>query len=188
VSSPEDSPLTNQLPWLGALACLGYAIHAGYLIHSGNAHDAVWVCHISALVVGVGLIFRSALLNAAGLMCLSVGLPMWLLYLASGEPLMPTSPLTHILGLAIATAGMRQLGLPKRAWLVALSLVAALMVVSRLVTPAEANVNLAFGPMSGLSLWTAGGVAHWVFLLTQWALGLAVVQFAWSLLSAPRMT
>ncbi len=101
---------------------------------------------------------------------------MWVLYLLSGEPFIPTSPLTHVLGLAVGLAGARILGFPRHSWVVALAFVAVLMIGCRLFTPRDANVNLAYGPIEGLSLWSVGGAVHWVLLLLQWAIGLAVLE------------
>ncbi len=161
---------------MGGAAIAGYASHATYHFLQGTPQDALWSCHLAAVLVGVGLIGGSATLNAAGLLCQLIGLPMWLLYLFSGEPFIPTSVLTHVLGPILGIIGARALGFPRSAWLVALGFVAALMIVTRLVTPAEANVNLAFGPMAGLSLWSVGGAAHWALLLIQWSAGLIVLQ------------
>ena len=97
----------------------------------------------------------------------------------SSEPFIPTSTLTHVLGLGLGIVGARRMGFPRQAWWAALAFVAGLMIFSRLFTPAEANVNLAFGPMEGLSLWKVKGAAHWALLLIQWAAGLAACQFGW---------
>lgn len=163
---------------LGVLGCAGFAAHATWHILAGTPQDIIWVCNLSSLVVGVGLILGSPLINAVGLLGLTIGLPTWILSLVSGEPLIPTSLLTHVLGLVLGIVGARRMGFSRQAWWTALLFVEAVMIVSRLFTPEEANVNLAFGPIEGLSLWTVTGAAHWTLLLVQWTVGLAVVQFA----------
>lgn len=162
------------------LGCAGYATHAGYHILNGTPQDTIWVCHLSALLVGVALIVGSARMNAAGLLCLTVGFPMWVLYLFSGEPFIWTSPLTHVLGLVLAIIGARALGgIPRYTGLAALIFVAVLMIAARLFTPEDANVNLAFGPMEGLSLWKVGGIGHWALQLSSWAIALFLLELTW---------
>lgn len=183
--NPEPTPAGPRRPRramalvLGLLGVAGYATHAGYHILTGHPEDVLWICHVSALLIGLGLIAGSPLLNAAGLLCATLGLPSWLLYLLSGEPLIPTSLLTHVLGPALGLWGIRHFGFPRSAWWVAWILVGALTLLSRVVTPAAANVNLAFGPIKGLSLWSVGGPAHAALWMGQWALGLTVTDFAY---------
>ncbi len=175
-----ESAARISLKWLGVIGCAGYTIHAGYHILNGTPQDTIWICHISALLAGVAVLIRSPKLNAAGLLCLTIGLPMWVLYLFSGEPFIWTSPLTHVLGLIVAIIGAKALGgIPRQSWVWATLFVAVMMVAARLCTPAEANVNLAFGPMAGLSLWRVTGAAHWALQLASWAGGLAVLELVW---------
>ena len=164
------------LPWFGALACLGYAGHAVHYLRAGDLAQMLWICHVSALVSGIGLIARSPLVNATGLMGLAIGFPSWLLYLYGGGEFIPTSLLTHVLGFAVGVAGASALGLPRRTWLAALTYVAVLMLVSRLLTEPESNINLAFGPDPDLGLWEVGGAAHWALQLGQWGLGFGALQ------------
>lgn len=180
MNGAPDTAARISLKWLGVIGCAGYATHAGYHILNGTPQDTIWICHIAALLAGLALLFRSPKLNAAGLLCLTIGLPMWVLYLFSGEPFIWTSPLTHVLGLVIATTGAKAFGgIPRHSWMWATLFVAVMMVAARLFTPAEANVNLAFGPMAGLSLWQVSGAAHWALQLASWAVALAVLEQVW---------
>ena len=70
-------------------------------------------------------------------------------------------------------------GIPRHSWIWATLFVAITMIAARLFTPAEANVNLAFGPMAGLSLWRVQGVAHWALQLSSWAVALVVLEQVW---------
>ncbi len=185
--SPNAVVTTVSLRWLGVIACAGYATHAGYHVLNGTPQDTIWICHLSALLTGGALIAGSPRFNAAGLLCLTVGFPMWVLYLFSGEPFIWTSPLTHVLGLVVAIVGARKLGgVPHFTWITAFVFVGFAMVAARLVTPIDANVNLAFGPMEGLSLWRVGGVAHWGLQLTSWAVALFVLEWIWRRILGPR--
>jgi hypothetical protein len=185
ISNPESDGFgmprggTGAGMMLGVIGTSGYLTHAGYHVLSGHPEDALWVCHVAALLVAFGLIAGSSVLNTVGLLCATLGLPSWLLYLLSGEPLIPTSLLTHVLGPALGLVGVRRLGLARSGWWVALGFVGALTLVSRLITPEASNVNLAFGPIEGLSLWNVGGPAHLALWLGQWTIGLAAVQLVY---------
>ena len=169
-------PPRSSLFWLGLLACAGYATHAGYLVFGGYPYEIIWSCHLAALLVGIGLLAGSKMMNAVGLLCLAVGLPGWIVNVLTGGSFLPTSILTHVLGLVIAIIGARSLGVPRHAWLLAWVFVFALMILTRLITPHDVNVNLAFIPVEGLFPWTFGGFAHWALLLPLWALFLYIVQ------------
>lgn len=170
---------TKTFVWLGAIGCAGYAVHAGFHYLHGTPEHAVWICHLAALLVGVALVLHEPRMNAAGLLCMTIGLPMWLLSLLGGESFIWTSPLTHVLGFVLAVIGARAMRVPRFAWVEALAFVGALMVSARLFTPSESNVNLAFGPMEGLSLWSTGGAGHWALLLFSWAAALIVLDWVW---------
>jgi len=129
---------------LGALAAVFYAIHATVHLRRGEPYDLLWGCHIAALLVAAGLVRPSATLNAVGLLWSSFGLPLWLLDTFTGGEFMPTATLTHIGALVIGVYGVWLLGLPRGSAWKALGAYVALWLLTRAVTPASANVNLAF--------------------------------------------
>lgn len=177
-SNPDGGLRSNYRIALGAVACLSYAVHAIWHIASGTAWDALWICHLAALMIGLGMILGAPRLNAAGFLCSVLGLPSWLLYLLSGEPLIPTSLLTHVAAPLVGLLGIRSMGLPKGAAWLAIAIVVLLTLICTRLTPAEANVNLAHGPIEGLSLWRVKGSAHLLLLFAQWIAGLMAAEIA----------
>lgn len=129
---------------LGITAILFYGVHGAALIYLNEAAGLLWVCHIATILVGIGLLFNTPLPNAAGVLWLCYGNGMWILYLAGGGDLYVTSLLTHVGGLVIGIAGIRLMGMPRRSWLWALAGLLVLQQISRFITPARFNVNLAF--------------------------------------------
>ena len=127
---------------MGALA-LAFAVFnaVSILLHRDPA-DLLWACHVACTLVALGLLSGRPLPNTIGVLWLSVGVPLWLLDLAGGGQLHPTSVLTHLGGLLLGIAGIRALGLPRHAWAKAILALALLGLVCRLGTPAHANVNL----------------------------------------------
>ncbi len=135
---------------LGALALVCYAIHAGYNLLHHRPEDLLWACHIGAAIVGVGLLVGSAQANGVGVLFLVLGTPLWIWYLAEGGEFMPTSCFTHLGGLAIGLYGVCKLGIPRTAWWQATATLVGLIALCRLITPREANVNVAFAIQRGL--------------------------------------
>jgi len=136
---------------LGAVAIIFFAVHAGYHAARGNPENAVWMCHLATLGIGVGLIGRWPALNAIGVLWLAAGVPLWTVYLATGGEFFPTSILPHVGGLALGVIGLTRLGAPAGVWAAALAALIVLVLACRVVTPERADVNLAF------TIWPARG-------------------------------
>ena len=130
-----------------ALACLAiafYGLHAVVHLSRGEPYDLLWGCHLAVLLVAAGLLIPSASLNAIGLLWSIFGLPIWLIYTFAGGEFMPTAALTHLGAFVIGLYGMRLLAMPRGSAWKALAAYLGLWVLTRLVTPESANINLAF--------------------------------------------
>jgi hypothetical protein len=124
------------------------------------------------VLVGVGLIVSSATVNGIGTLFLCLGTPLWLIDLAAGGVFHPTSCFTHIGALGIGLYGCWRLSVPGGVWWKAVAALIALIVICRLVTPAGANVNVAFAIYPGAERYFS---SHLVYLVTM--LGLAAGYF-----------
>jgi hypothetical protein len=133
---------------LAALGC--FAIHAGFHVLHGRPEELLWMCHLGAALVGVGLLISSATVNGIGVLFLCAGTPLWVMYLAGGGDFYPTSCFPHLGGLAIGLYGVRRIGISPGTWRRALIALITLILICRLVTPARANVNVAFATYPGL--------------------------------------
>lgn len=176
---PEPGPSPALRRILGGLACFCYAAQAGYHYGVGATWNALWAWDVAALIIGVGIIGGFARLNGAGLLIATLGLPFWGLQLLAGDPFVPTSLLTHLLAPALAVAAVRWLGVPRISASTAFVVVALLTAMALYGSPAEANVNLAHKPLSGVTYWNQEGWIHYAFLGGQWAVGLLIAQFGW---------
>lgn len=134
---------------IGVSALLCYAIHAGSHVLAGRPEEALWACHVATLLVGVGALLENSSVVAVGVLWLAFGNPLWILDLLTGGEFLPTSPLTHVGGLLLGLLALRRLPPAGAIWWKAVLAFAALLVVTRLLTPASANVNLAFAVASG---------------------------------------
>lgn len=135
---------------LFGLVSLGFfAAHAGRHVLAGRAPDVLWMCTLAALLVGIGGIARRPRAVAIGVSWLAFGAPLWLLDVCGGGELFVTSILTHLGSLGLGLGILFRTGYPRRSYLRAFLLSLAVLGVSRLVTPAAANVNLVFRVPSG---------------------------------------
>lgn len=149
----------------GTLALLFFAAHATWHVTHGTAWDLLWACNVSMPVLVVGCLLPSARLCASAVLILSYGTPMWILDLATGASMIPTSPLVHVAAPIVAVDAIRRLGWPKHTWAVACGMTLALLGVCRLVTPPPANVNLAFRIHDGWERWFS---SHPLYLACMW--------------------
>lgn len=134
---------------LGILAMACYAIHAADSLHRGEPWNLLWACNLACLLVGLGLAGGWAGINAIGAVWLFFGIPMWLLDLANGGEFIATSVLTHVGGLILGIAGLRALGLPAGTWWKAVLTAVGMQLLSRWISPAHENLNLAASVWSG---------------------------------------
>lgn len=160
---------------LGVAAILCYAAHASVHLSRGEPYDLLWGCHLAVLLVAAGLLLERATLNAIGLLWSCFGLPIWLVYTFTGGEFMPTAMLTHIGALVIGVAGVRLLGWPDGAAWKAVAAYLVLWVVTRLTTPASANINLAFRVYPG---WEARFPSYPLYFATLTVMGVAVFAIA----------
>jgi hypothetical protein len=138
---------------LGRLALLFYATHGAVHLYRGQAYNVLWACNVAALLVGLGLLWRNATLNAIGLLWSCFGISLWLLDLATGGEFIPTATLTHLGALSLGIYGIRVLGTPRFLALKTVAAFFALWVLCRLITPPAANVNLAFRVADGWAVY-----------------------------------
>ena len=99
---------------LGMVALSLFAVREIVFMFRGHSENGLWACYVALLLIGVGLMVRSAACNAVGAFWLTVGFPLWIIdMLAAGST---TSVLAHISGLILGYTGTKQLGLPSRSW------------------------------------------------------------------------
>ena len=159
-----------------AIAC--YAVHAAVHLRRGEPYDLLWACHLAVLLVAAGLLLSRATLNAVGLLWACFGLPLWLLDAFTGSAFMLTATLTHVGALAIGICGVRLLGFPRGSAWKALAGYLGLWVVTRALTPASANVNLAFHVHTGWEDRFPSYPAYLALLLAAGAATFAIVELA----------
>lgn len=169
---------TTAAPMLGAIALGCYLIHGAVLTFSrSEPWHMLWVCHLSNVMIALGLALGSARANAIGVCWLMVGTPLWFAMMAGGKlEFNPTSGLTHVVGLTVGLVGAARIGWPPGSWWRAALAVAGLNLICQLIVPADPrslHVNLAHEIWPGsLEAYFSG---YWPYLVT--ALGLCGAVF-----------
>lgn len=126
----------------GAIAC--FVAHAAVHAREGHPYDVLWVCTVANLLIGVASAGRWPLVNAIGLLWLTLGVPLWLIDAVSSRELLPTSFLTHGAGPVIGLVAARRMGFPAGSWWKALVAHVGLQQLAHLTTPPDRNINVAF--------------------------------------------
>lgn len=135
---------------LGLLALLGaYGLEKR---RSGLWSEMLFGCHVATAVLALGLLARApALIGAALVFHLGVGLPSWIVYVAARKATRPLEVLAHVLPAGAALPAMVRSGIPSGVALGAWAGFLILQVISYWTTPPALNVNLAHGPSPELA-------------------------------------
>ena len=164
---------------LGTVAFALFATRQIVFIFRGQSENGLWACYVALLLIGVGLMVRSAACNAVGTFWLTVGFPLWIVDMLASGGTESTSALTHISGVILGYTGMKQLGLPSRTWVFSVLGLAVLIVISRPLTTAAENINFSHSVYEGVdrlfpSYWSymlaLFGAFTAIFLMLQWGL------------------
>ncbi len=140
---------TARLRVLGGLAAVALLVHGGNHVRRGSPYDVLWLCNVAPLLLAAGCLLARPALAAIAALWLAFGTPLWVLDVATGSGVILTSFLPHVLCPVVAALAVREMGLPRRAWLKATGAMLALYALTRALTPPAQNVNLAHRVWSG---------------------------------------
>lgn len=167
------------------MAVLFYAVHAFISIRANESSNLLWLCNVGALFIGIGLLVGRRELLGIGILWSILGNGIWTAYVIFGATFHWSSLLTHAGGLLLGLAGVRLIGLPRNAWLLALLSLPLLQIVSRVLTREDDNVNIAFRIQDGLGDRFESYPTFWIvvfltcavtFLLSEFLLRKVVVK------------
>ncbi|MES2299584.1 MAG: hypothetical protein V4582_21280 [Pseudomonadota bacterium] len=119
---------------------------------SGVLPEMLWICHVSAAILAIGLLLDLPALSAVGFLYhIAVAIPTYSLHLLNGGDTTWASFLLHLLAPTFGWLAWRHAQLPRATpWLAQLAFIAA-VVVAHYATPPAMNVNLAFHPWEPLA-------------------------------------
>jgi hypothetical protein len=139
----------------------------------------LWMCNIGNLVLAIGLFFNNALLIRVAVIWMFPGLAVWLVYVALAWGMFLSSTLAHVGGMIVGLVAIRRVGMDQTAWRFALGWYLIVQFLSRLLTPANLNVNVAHSVEEGWRQTFNGYWKFWVVLtvitaLVLWLIGTAL--------------
>lgn len=149
----------NRFRWLGVLPITFMLVRLLVLWRDNKAFDIFWVCNLSNLALGIGILTNQAKIIRPAAFWLLLGLPLWLHYAITTGDYQFTSALTHIGGNLIGLLALAKVRVDKWSWGYAIAGFWVLQLFSRLFTPPEMNINVAhnlrftFGENTSLSYW-----------------------------------
>jgi hypothetical protein len=157
----------------------------------------LWMCNIGSLILAVGMFLEKPVLIRLASIWMIPGVVVWFIYYA-----MPTwnrlptgqfsyvdlfglltSTLTHVGGFVVGMIALRWIGMDRLAWLYAFGWYFVLQLFTRLLTPADWNVNLAHKVQPGFEQTFTSYFKFWLVLTVTtgvclWLLGF-LLQKLW---------
>lgn len=164
----------GQITWrfrlLGLLPLAFFALHGNYYLERGELANMLWMCNISNLLLGVGLLLAQPVLIWAAVIWLIPGLPLWFYYVVLRGGWLWTSTVSHVGGLAVGLVALARVRADRKAWVYGLVWFLLVQQVSRMFTPPEWNINVAHIVYAG---WEAQFTSYWMFWVATTAVTVA---------------
>jgi hypothetical protein len=130
----------------------------------GEIANILWICHMSNLLIALGLFLGYIELVCVSTLWLLIGAPLWPIEIIRTGSMELTSIGTHYVGLIIGILLISQLGMGKRSWLYALVWFLLLQQFTRMFTPMELNINLAHSIYPGWEQFFSAYWEYWIFI------------------------
>jgi len=168
-----SKPSGSRFRLLGFLPLAFFTAQAIHYWQTNELGHTLWMCNIGNLLLAVGLFLEEALLIRVAVIWMLPGLAVWAVYvvptwgmLLAGEARLSqfsgvvASTLAHVGGLSVGLIVLRKVRMDGRAWFYAFLWYFVVQALSRLLTPAALNVNLAHRIQQG---WEQTFGNYWKF-------------------------
>lgn len=137
----------NRSGWsfrlMGFLSLAFFLAQGAHYWRINELGHMLWMCNIGNLVLAIGLFLNNALLIRVAVIWMFPGLMVWLVYVALAWGMFLSSTLAHVGGLAVGIFAIRRVGMDRNGWRYALGWYLLVQFGSRVLTPANLNVNVA---------------------------------------------
>jgi hypothetical protein len=179
----------TQRRLLGTLSLACFCAQAIHYYHINQLGHMFWMCNIGNLLLAIGIFFEEAMLIRVAVMWMLPGVVVWFLYVVPTWGMLLTgklsfgqlfgvlsSTLAHIGGISVGLVVLRKVGMDGRAWLYAFVWYFVVQLLSRVLTPADMNVNLSHRIQDGWEQTFSSYLKFWLLLtllvgLCLWILG-----------------
>lgn len=165
----------TQLRWLSILPLAFFGAQAIHYWEINQLGHMLWMCNIGNLLLAIGLFLGEAIVIRVAVIWMVPGVVVWALYVVPTWGMLLTgdasfgqffgvlsSSLAHLGGFSVGMLALQKVRMDKRAWLYAVIWYFVVQLLSRLLTPAEMNVNLAHRIQDG---WEQSLSSYWKFWL-----------------------
>ena len=162
-----------QFRLLGMLPLAFFLAQALHYWQINQLGHMLWMCNIGNLLLALGLFFEQAMLVRVAVMWMVPGLLVWFAYVVPTWGMLLTgrfsftellgvvsSTLAHVGGFTVGMVALRKIKMDSRAWVYAFLWYFIVQLASRLITPADMNVNLSHNIQTG---WEQTFSSYWKF-------------------------
>lgn len=137
----------------------------------------LWMCNIGDLLLAIGLFLNRPILIRIAVIWMVPGFVIWFRYVVLEWGLFLSSVLAHVGGILVGAVALKRVGMDGRSWVYAFGWFLLVHTLSRTLTSADLNVNLAHRIQPGFEhlfhsywhFWLTGALLTALIL---WILGL----------------
>jgi hypothetical protein len=145
---------------IGVLPIIIFIARLIQYIQVGAPDWIIASCHVSNLMLGIGMIVRAPLLIRVATIWLVIGVPMWIIDAVVSRELWWSSIYSHVGGFLISLYAIGKARATGKSWLPAAIWFACLQLITRFTTAPELNVNIAHFPYELVKGWFT---SYWTF-------------------------
>lgn len=165
------SPRT-RLRLIGVLPLIFFLAQAIHYWRIDQLGHMLWMCNIGNLILALGLFFEKPVVIRLAAIWMVPGLVVWFIYVVLAWGVFLSSTLAHVGGLVVSMFALRWYRMDRTAWRYAFGWYLAIQLISRFITPADLNVNVAHAVAPG---WERTFQSYWSFWLVLTAATAAVL-------------
>ncbi len=145
---------------MGIIPLILFLARLRHFLVLGEPGQILWVCHMSNLILSIGLFLNQSELVRVAVLWLILGLPLWIWGMTHmGIGTLSTFG-THFGGFVVGMFAFSRIGGGRKTWLYSLLWFLLLQQVCRVFTQPELNVNLAHRIYKG---WESVFGAYWKY-------------------------
>lgn len=156
--------LLARIPYrlLGVLPLIFFLAQAVHYWRINELGHMLWMCNIGNLLLALGLFFDKPAVVRLSAIWMVPGLVVWFIYVVLAWGVFLTSTLAHVGGLAVSLIALQRYRMDRSAWRYAFGWYLVVQLISRFITPAALNVNIAHAVQPG---WERTFQSYWSFWL-----------------------
>ncbi len=167
----------KQFRLLGFLPLAFFTAQALHYWQINELGHVLWMCNIGNLLLALGLFLGEALLIRVAVIWTIPGVAVWLAYVVPTWGTLLAGPygwreyfgvvsstLAHLGGVTVALLVLRKVRMDDRAWLYAVIWYFLVQLLSRIITPAAINVNVAHKVQDGWEQTFSSYLKFWLVL------------------------